>query len=67
MVHHVKSMGAFMAVETAPGVICNYILSSCLFIYKVLGQTLTSHDSFSQVTPFGVLGVVLKRTEMFVL
>ena len=33
----------------------------------LLGQTFTSHNSFSQATPFGVLGVVLKRTEMFVL
>ena len=31
----------------------------CKFPYK--------HLSFSQVTPFGVLGVVLKRTGMFVL
>ena len=31
-----------------------------------LGQTFISPHSFSQATPFGVLGVVLKRTEMFV-
>ena len=32
----------------------------------VLEQTFISPYSFSQATPFGVLGVVLKRTEMFV-
>ena len=31
-----------------------------------LGQTFISPHSFSQATPFGVLGLVLKRTEMFV-
>ena len=36
-----------------------------LFIF-LLRQIFSSHYSFSQVTPFGVLGVVLKRTEMFV-
>ena len=31
-----------------------------------LGLTFISPHSFSQATPFGVLGVVLKRTKMFV-
>ena len=59
-------MGAFTAVELDPRAICNHIPWIFYLNGLVLGQTFISPYSFPQATPFGVLGVVLKRTEMFV-
>ena len=59
-------MGAFTAVELYPRAIYNHIPWIFYLNGLVLGQTFISLYSFSQATPFGVLGVVLKRTEMFV-
>ena len=43
-----------------------FFLDVSLFTKISFRTDFLSHTSFSQVTPFGVLGVVLKRTEMFV-
>ena len=61
-------MGAFTVVELDPqSYLQPYPLDIFYLNRLVLEQTFASPYSFSQATPFWSTGVVLKRTEMFVL